>query len=77
MDQEKASNTLAKSVIKINAYAILLSAVTAVLHSLIVALLLFPVYLYILASIPYFTGVKQFSERQIIGKIIKGLSKSS
>lgn len=70
MDQEKASKRLIKSLVKINIYAIILSVLTGLYFDIFVALISFPIYLYIFVFIPFIVQKGYLSKYRRLEKVI-------
>lgn len=64
------ASKLVRSIVKINFYAGVMAAVTALSTDIFTGLISFAVYLHLLASIPYLLDLKFFSEKKMIEKII-------
>ena len=73
MDQEKASNKLIKSLVKTNIYASIFSVFTGLYFDLFVALILFPIYLYIFVSVPFMLEKGYLSRYKKLEEICKKL----
>jgi len=70
MDQEEASKSIFGSLIKSNIYAAFFSILTGLRSDLVTALILFPVYLYLIVSVPYLLQKGYLSEHERLKNVV-------